>query len=208
MSSPRVYAIDGLVPVIDPSAYVHPSAVLIGDVIVGPGCYVGPCASLRGDFGRLILGRGANVQDTCVMHGFPGTDTVIEEDGHIGHGAVLHGCRIGRNALVGMNAVIMDNAVLGESSIVAACAFVKAGLEIPPRSLVAGVPAKVIRTLSEQEMAWKIEGTLTYQNLTRRSLATLVETTALAAVEPDRKRLELPGVLPLIELRRQSSGSA
>ncbi|ACV36033.1 phenylacetic acid degradation protein PaaY [Accumulibacter sp.] len=208
MSSPRVYAIDGLVPVIDPSAYVHPSAVLIGDVIVGPGCYVGPCASLRGDFGRLILGRGANVQDTCVMHGFPGTDTVIEEDGHIGHGAVLHGCRIGRNALVGMNAVIMDNAVLGESSIVAACAFVKAGLEIPPRSLVAGVPAKIIRTLSEQEMTWKIEGTLTYQNLTRRSLATLVETTALAAVEPDRKRLELPGVLPLIELRRQSSGSA
>lgn len=208
MSSPRVYAIDGLVPVIDPSAYVHPSAVLIGDVIVGPGCYVGPCASLRGDFGRLILGRGANVQDTCVMHGFPGTDTVIEEDGHIGHGAVLHGCRIGRNALVGMNAVIMDNAVLGESSIVAACAFVKAGLEIPARSLVAGVPAKIIRTLSEQEMAWKIEGTLTYQNLTRRSLATLVETTALAAVEPDRKRLELPGVLPLIELRRQSSGSA
>jgi len=208
MSSPRVYAIDGLVPVIDPSAYVHPSAVLIGDVIVGPGCYVGPCASLRGDFGRLILGRGANVQDTCVMHGFPGTDTVIEEDGHIGHGAVLHGCRIGRNALVGMNAVIMDNAVLGESSIVAACAFVKTGLEIPPRSLVAGVPAKIIRTLSEQEMTWKIEGTLTYQNLTRRSLATLVETTALAAVEPDRKRLELPGVLPLIELRRQSSGSA
>ncbi len=208
MNSPRVYAIDGLVPVIDPSAYVHPSAVLIGDVIVGPGCYVGPCASLRGDFGRLILGRGANVQDTCVMHGFPGTDTVIEEDGHIGHGAVLHGCRIGRNALVGMNAVIMDNAVLGESSIVAACAFVKAGLEIPPRSLVAGVPAKIIRTLSEQEMTWKIEGTLTYQNLTRRSLATLVETTALAAVEPDRKRLELPGVLPLIELRRQSSGSA
>lgn len=208
MTPLRVFAIDGIVPVVHPSAYVHPSAVLIGDVIVGPDCYVGPCASLRGDFGRLILERGVNVQDTCVMHGFPGTDTVIEEDGHIGHGAVLHGCRIGRNALVGMNAVIMDNAVLGESSIVAACAFVKAGLEIPPRSLVAGVPAKIIRTLSEQEMAWKIEGTLTYQNLTRRSLATLVETTALAAVEPDRKRLELPGVLPLIELRRQSSGSA
>ena len=208
MSRPLVYRLAGITPVIDPDAWVHPSAVLIGDVIVGPGCYVGPCASLRGDFGRLILEAGVNVQDTCVMHGFPGTDTVIEEDGHIGHGAVLHGCRIGRNALVGMNAVIMDNAVLGESSIVAACAFVKAGLEIPARSLVAGVPAKIIRTLSEQEMAWKIEGTLTYQNLTRRSLATLVETTALAAVEPDRKRLELPGVLPLIELRRQSSGSA
>ena len=133
MTTLRVYAIDGIVPVVDPTAYVHPSAVLIGDVIVGPGCYVGPCASLRGDFGRLILERGANLQDTCVMHGFPGTDTVVEEDGHIGHGAVLHGCRIGRNALVGMNAVIMDNAVVGESSIVAASAFVKAGAEIPPQ---------------------------------------------------------------------------
>ena len=204
MSSPRVYAIDGLIPVIDPSAYVHPSAVLIGDVIVGPGCYVGPCASLRGDFGRLILEAGVNIQDTCVMHGFPGTDTVIEEDGHIGHGAVLHGCRVGRNALVGMNAVIMDNAVLGDSAIVAACAFVKAGMEIPPRSLVAGVPAKVVRALSEQEIAWKIDGTRIYQDLTQRSLATLVEVEPLLAVEPDRKRLHLPGVLPLIELRKQA----
>jgi phenylacetic acid degradation protein len=169
MTTLRVYAIDGIVPVVDPTAYVHPSAVLIGDVIVGPGCYVGPCASLRGDFGRLILERGANLQDTCVMHGFPGTDTVVEEDGHIGHGAVLHGCRIGRNALVGMNAVIMDNAVVGESSIVAASAFVKAGAEIPPRSLAAGMPAKVIRVLSDEEIAWKVDGTRTYQDLARRS---------------------------------------
>ncbi|MBL8373790.1 phenylacetic acid degradation protein PaaY [Accumulibacter sp.] len=207
MNRPRVFAIDGIVPVIDPSAYVHPSAVLIGDVIVGAGCYVGPCASLRGDFGRLILEQGVNVQDTCVMHGFPGTDTVIEQDGHIGHGAVLHGCHIGRNALVGMNAVIMDNAVLGESSMVAACAFVKAGMEIPARSLVAGVPARVLRPLSDQELAWKLAGTRTYQDLTRRSLATLVEAEALTAVEPDRKRFDLPGVLPLIELRKLSENS-
>jgi phenylacetic acid degradation protein len=207
MNRPRVFAIDGIVPVIDPSAYVHPSAVLIGDVIVGAGCYVGPCASLRGDFGRLILEQGVNVQDTCVMHGFPGTDTVIEQDGHIGHGAVLHGCHIGRNALVGMNAVIMDNAVLGESSMVAACAFVKAGMEIPARSLVAGVPARVLRPLSDQELAWKFEGTRTYQDLTRRSLATLVEAEALTAVEPDRKRFDLPGVLPLVELRKLSENS-
>ena len=203
MSHPRVYAIDGIVPVIDPSAYVHPSAVLIGDVIIGAGCYVGPCASLRGDFGRLILEAGANVQDTCVMHGFPGTDTVVEEDGHIGHGAVLHGCRVGRNALVGMNAVIMDNAVIGESSIIAACAFVKAGMEIPPRSLVAGMPAKVIRQVSEQEITWKIEGTRTYQDLVRRSRATLVETVALSAAEPDRKRISIPGVIPLTDLKKQ-----
>ena len=204
MNSLRVYAIDGIVPVVDPTAFVHPSAVLIGDVIVGPGCYVGPCASLRGDFGRLILERGANLQDTCVMHGFPGTDTVVEEDGHIGHGAVLHGCRIGRNALIGMNAVIMDNAVIGESAIVAASAFVKAGAEIPPRSLVAGMPAKVIRTLSDEEIAWKGEGTKTYQDLTRRCLATMVETDPLSEVEADRKRIHIPDVIPLVELKKSA----
>lgn len=205
MISLRVYAIDGIVPVVDPTAFVHPSAVLIGDVIVGPDCYVGPCASLRGDFGRIILERGANVQDTCVMHGFPGTDTVVEENGHIGHGAVLHGCRIKRNALVGMNAVIMDNAVIGEATIVAACAFVKAGAEIPAGSLVAGMPAKVIRPLSEQEIAWKSEGTSTYHELTRRSLATMVETAPLTAVEPNRQRIDLPDVLPLVELKNRAA---
>lgn len=203
MNPLRVYAIDSIVPVVDPSAFVHPTAVLIGDVIVGPGCYVGPCASLRGDFGRLILERGANVQDTCVMHGFPGTDTVVGEDGHIGHGAVLHGCRIGRNALVGMNAVIMDNAVIGEECIVAACAFVKAGAEIPPRSLVAGMPAKVVRAVSAEEIAWKSDGTRTYQDLARRSLATMVETAPLAAVEADRRRIHLPEVVPLVELKKR-----
>ena len=199
----KVYAIDGIVPVVDPTAYVHPSAILIGDVIIGPGCYVGPCASLRGDFGRLILERGANLQDTCVMHGFPGTDTVVEEDGHIGHGAVLHGCRIKRNALVGMNAVIMDNVVIGEEAIIAASAFVKAGVEIPPRVLVAGVPAKVIRPLSEDEIRWKSQGTATYQDLTRRCLATLHETVPLTAVEPDRKRIEMPDVVPLVATRNR-----
>ncbi|WP_454456958.1 phenylacetic acid degradation protein PaaY [Thauera phenylacetica] len=203
MKQLKVYAIDGIVPVVDPTAYVHPSAVLIGDVIVGPDCYVGPCACLRGDFGRLILERGSNLQDTCVMHGFPGTDTVVEEDGHIGHGAVLHGCRVGRNALVGMNAVIMDNAVIGESSIVAAAAFVKAGVEIPPRMLVAGMPAKAIRPLSDEEIRWKSSGTATYQDLTRRSLATMEETAPLTAMEADRKRIHMPDVVPLVELRRR-----
>lgn len=203
MNPLRVYAIDGIVPVVDPTAYVHPSAVLIGDVIIGPGCYVGPCASLRGDFGRLILQAGANLQDTCVMHGFPGTDTVVEENGHVGHGAVLHGCRVGRNALVGMNAVIMDNAVIGEASIVAASAFVKASERIPDRVLVAGVPAKVIRPLTDEEIAWKSDGTRTYQELTRRCLATLVETAPLTAVEAERKRIHMPDVIPLTELKKR-----
>ncbi len=203
MKTLRVYAIDGIVPVVDPTAFVHPTAVLIGDVIVGPGCYVGPCASLRGDFGRLILERGANLQDTCVMHGFPGTDTIVGEDGHIGHGAVLHGCQVRRNALVGMNAVIMDNAVIGESAVVAACAFVKAGVEIPPRSLAAGMPARVIRPLSDGEIAWKVDGTHTYQDLTRRCLATMVECDPLAAVEPERPRIHMPDVIPLVELKQR-----
>jgi phenylacetic acid degradation protein len=197
----KVFAVNGVTPVVDPTAFVHPSAVLIGDVIVGARCYVGPAASLRGDFGRIEVRAGANVQDCCVMHGFPQTDTVIEEEGHIGHGAILHGCIVRRNALVGMNAVINDNAQIGESAIVAAMAFVKAGMIVPPRTLVAGVPAKVVRALTEQELAWKVEGTHSYQELTRRSLATMVETEPLAAPEPDRRRIDLPELLPLSELK-------
>jgi phenylacetic acid degradation protein len=197
----KVFAINGVTPVVDPSAFVHPSAVLIGDVIVGARCYVGPAASLRGDFGRIEVRAGANIQDCCVMHGFPGTDTVVEEGGHIGHGAILHGCVVRRGALVGMNAVINDNAEVGESAIVAAMAFVKAGMIVPPRTLVAGVPAKIVRTLTDQEIAWKAEGTKSYQELTRRSLATMMETEPLSAPEADRRRIELPELLPLSELK-------
>ena len=144
---------------------------------------------MRGDFGRLILEEGANLQDTCVMHGFPEGDTVVEANGHIGHGAVLHGCRIKRNAMVGMNSVVMDGVVIGESSIVAAMSFVKSGAEIPARSLVAGIPAKVIRSLTDEEIAWKTKGTVAYQELTLRSLRTMRETEPLTQVELDRKRI-------------------
>lgn len=183
------YAIDGVIPVVDPSAYVHPSAVLIGDVIIGPHCYVAPLASLRGDFGRIRLERGANLQDCCVMHSFPSRECLIEEDGHIGHGAVLHGCTVGRGALVGMNAVVMDDAVIGARAIVAAMAFVRAGYAVPPATLVAGIPAKVLRPLSEDEMRWKQEGTLGYQELARRARRSMVEVNPLPAPEPDRPAL-------------------
>lgn len=193
----QVYSIDGVIPVVDPTAFVHPSAILIGDVIVGPGCYVGPAASLRGDFGRLILERGANLQDTCVMHGFPGTDTVVEEDGHVGHGAVLHGCIVKRDALIGMNAVIMDGAVIGESAIVAAMAFVKAGFEVPPRMLAAGIPAKILRPVTDEEIAWKREGTEDYQRLAIRSMKTMRPVEPLTEVEPDRPRTDSGASIPL-----------
>lgn len=204
MAQPRVYSIDGVTPVVDPSSFVHPSAILIGDVIIGRNCYIGPTACLRGDFGRILILDGANIQDSCIMHGFPGTDTVVEENGHIGHGAILHGCRIRRGALVGMNSVINDNAEIGEAAIVAAMSFVKAEMVVPPRMLAAGSPARVLRELTPLEMAWKAEGTRTYQDLTVRSLGTMVETLALTAPEPERKRLNLPELLPLSELKARA----
>ena len=198
------YEIDGIRPVVDPDAYVHPTAVLIGDVIVGPRCYVGPAASLRGDYGRIVLEEGSNVQDTCVMHGFPGTDTVVEAEGHVGHGAVLHGCIVKRGAMVGMNSVVMDEAVIGEAAIVAACSFVKSGMVIASRTLAAGVPAKVLRALTDEEIAWKQSGTRTYQELAVRSAKTMREVAPLAAAEADRPRIKVADdVVPLIALRKK-----
>ncbi|MDY0745937.1 phenylacetic acid degradation protein PaaY [Paucibacter sp. R3-3] len=196
------YAIDGVIPVVHPSAHVHPTAVLIGDVIVGPGCYIGPCASLRGDFGRIVLHKGVNVQDTCVIHGFPESETVVEANGHIGHGSVLHGCIVRHDALVGMNAVVMDEAEVGAYSIVAACAFVRAGLKLPEKSLIAGLPAKVLRPLTEDEIRWKREGTETYQELARRCHASLREVQPLAEREADRPQLPTHGPKTLVATKR------
>ncbi len=196
------YAIDGITPVVDPDAYVHPSAVLIGDVIVGRGCYVAPLSALRGDFGRIVLEAGSNLQDCCVMHGYPGTDTVVGNDGHIGHAAVLHGCRVGADALVGMNATIMDGADIGAASLVAANAFVAAGFRVPPRSLVAGVPGRIVRELTDEEIEWKRRGTRDYQELTVRSLRSLTETEPLRAVEPGRRRIEVSALEPLHKSRK------
>jgi len=194
----NVYAFEGLIPVIKPGAYVHPTAVLIGDVVIEAGCYIGPGAALRADFGRIEIGLGANVQDNCVVHSFPGRTVVIAEDGHIGHAAVIHGCTIGRNALVGMNATVMDDAVVGEEAIVAANSFVKAGFEVPPRTLVAGVPAKILRELGDKDVAWKSKATAEYQELARRCLASMEAVDPLQAGEPDRRRAaERADVKPL-----------
>ncbi|KHL69201.1 phenylacetic acid degradation protein PaaY [Pseudomonas flexibilis] len=193
------YSLDGLTPVVHPSAFVHPTAVLIGDVIVGPGCYVGPLASLRGDFGRIVLEEGANLQDTCVMHGFPDSDTVVERHGHIGHGAVIHGCRIGADALIGMNAVVMDRASIGARSFVSASAFVKAGFVCEPQSLVMGTPASVKRLLGDEEVAWKQAATREYQLLAQRCRESLVECQPLSAPEPGRRHVWSSALRPKAE---------
>jgi len=190
------YAIEDLVPVVDPTAFVHPTAVLIGDVIVGPNCYVGANAVLRGDFGRIVLQTGCNLQDNCVMHSFPGQDCIIETDGHIGHGAILHGCTVGNNALVGMQSVIMDGARIGANSFVAACSFVKAGFDGPAQVLLIGNPAVVKRPLSDDEVSWKRRGTGEYQQLTERSLNSHRAVQPLAAEQPDRPRYSASGHKP------------
>jgi len=198
---PKVYSIDGIVPVVHPSAFVHESAVLIGDVIVGARAYIGPCACLRGDFGRIVVEEGANVQDSCLLHGFPGKDTEVRRGATIGHGAVLHGCVVGAGALVGMNAVVNDNAEVGEDAMVAALAFVRAEAKIPPRSLAAGIPAKVLRELSSDEVKWKRDNSALYQQLAVRSLTTMQRVDALTEVEPERKTIDIPGSIPLSEMK-------
>ena len=200
---PKVYAIDGIVPVVDPSAFVHPSAVLIGDVIVGARAYIGPCASLRGDFGRIVVEEGANIQDHCMLHGFPGKDTVVGPQVTVGHGAILHGCVVRRGALIGMNCVVNDNAEVGEHAVVAALAFVKAEGRIPARALVAGIPAKVLRQLSDEEIRWKDDNMRLYQRLAVRGATTMQAVEALTRPEPNRKRIDIPGAIPLSELKKK-----
>jgi len=193
----KVFSIDGVTPVVHPTAFVHPRAVLIGDVVVGPGSYVAPCASLRGDIGRIVVGEGANVQDSCLLHCFPNAECVIEDWGHVGHGTVMHGARVGRHALIGMNSVLMDGCVIGEAAFVAAMSFVPAGFEVPERTLVAGVPAKVRRALTDEEMAWKRSGTEEYHRIAARSLATMQEVDALTEEEANRPSLRVETLHPL-----------
>lgn len=199
----RVYAIDDVIPVIAPDSFVHPEAVIIGDVWIGSGCYIGPSACLRGDFGPIRIGNHCNIQDTCVLHSFPARTLTIEDGGHIGHGAILHGCHIGKNALIGMNAVVMDDVVIGANAFVAAMAFVKTGFKVPPATLVAGMPARVVRPLGEKEIAWKSNGTEEYCELARRSLRSLRPVAPLTA--PEENRPQLPGceAVPLREHRGQ-----
>ena len=201
---PQVYSLDGITPVVDSSAFVHPTAVLIGDVIIGPNCYIGPGASLRGDFGRIVFEEGSNLQDNCVVHTFPNTETIVERAGHIGHGAILHGCRIKQGAMVGMTAVVMDDAEIGESAVVAALTFVKSGMIVPPRTLIAGIPGKIIRPLSEEEIEWKNEGTAIYQALSLRCKAGLDETEPLTEPEPDRPRMRVPQFESLPRIKKNS----
>ena len=202
----EIYSLEGVTPVIHESSFVHPSAVIIGYVVIGPQCWIGPGASLRGDLGRLNIGEGVNIQDNCVMHCFPGASATIEDWGHIGIGAVIHGCVIGENTMIGMNSVIMDGSRIGPRSIVAAMSFVKAGTVTPDQSLIAGVPAAVKRALSDEEVTWKEKGTQEYHKIAKRMLDSLEKTEPLRTLDADRPRLKVEPHQPL-HVAKKSMGN-
>ena len=176
-----IYSFKGYTPVVHESSYVHPLAAVTGNVIIGKNCYIGPGAAIRGDWGQIILEDGVNVQENCTVHMFPGKSITLKESAHVGHGAIIHGANLGRNCLIGMNAVIMDDAEIGDESIVGAMAFVKAETIIPKRSLVVGNPAKVIKQVTDEMIAWKTKGTGLYQQLPADCHESLKE------VEPHRE---------------------
>jgi phenylacetic acid degradation protein len=182
----NVFAFDGFIPVIHESAFVHPQATVTGNVVIGRDVYVGPGAAIRGDWGGIVIDDGCNVQESCTIHMFPGVTVHLERSAHIGHGAVVHGARIGENALIGMNAVVMDNATVGAGSIVGALCFVPSEMQIPPRSVVVGNPAKVVKQVSDEMLAWKTDGTALYQALPARLHASLRPCEPLHEVPADR----------------------
>ncbi len=180
-----IYSFKSFIPVIHQSAFVHPQAAVTGNVIIGKGCYIGPGAALRGDWGQIIIEDGCNVQENCTIHMFPGVTVLLKEGAHIGHGAIVHGATIGKNCLVGMNAVIMDNVELGDESIVGALSFIKQDEKIPPRSVIAGNPAKIIRQVSNELITWKTQGTALYQQLPAEMIAHWQPCEPLREIPPD-----------------------
>jgi len=160
-----IYKFKGFIPVVHPTAFVHPQATITGNVIIGEDVYIGPAAAIRGDWGGIVIEAGCNVQENCTIHMFPGVEVRLREGAHIGHGAIIHGAQIGKNVLVGMNSVILDDARIGDECIVGALSFVKAKTVFEPRSLIVGNPAKRIKSVSDEMIDWKSRGTALYQKL-------------------------------------------
>lgn len=185
-----IYSFKGIIPVVHETAYVHPQATVTGDVIIGRNVYIGPGAAIRGDFGKIVIEDGCNVQENCTIHMFPGVTVLLKENAHIGHGAIIHGAQIGRNCLVGMNAVLMDDVVLGDECIVGALTFIKAKEVIPSRSLLAGNPYKVIREVSDEMMKWKTEGTKIYQQLAIDCHTSLLACEPLREIPAEDRRVD------------------
>ena len=201
-----IYSFKDYIPVVHESSFVHPLAAVTGNVIIGKNCYIGPGAAIRGDWGQIILEDGVNVQENCTVHMFPGKSITLKESAHVGHGAIIHGANLGKNCLIGMNSVIMDDAEIGDESIVGAMAFVKAETKIPPRSLVVGNPAQVIKEVSDEMIAWKTKGTQLYQQFPKDCHESLKEVEPLREV-PKKMKIQEGAYDTLREhfLRKQES---
>jgi phenylacetic acid degradation protein len=182
-----IYEFNGYKPVIDPSSFVHKEATIIGNVIIGKKVYIGPGASIRGDWGKITIKDGCNVQDNCTIHIFPGKDVILEENAHIGHGAIVHGANIGKNTLVGMNSVIMDDCNIGDECIIGALCFVKGEMNIPNRKIVVGNPAIIKGEVSDEMISWKTKGTELYQDLPNECYTLMKECEPLKEIENNRK---------------------
>lgn len=181
-----IYEFNGFKPVIHPSSFIHPQANVTGNVIIGKDVYIGPSAVLRGDWGKIIIEDGCNVQENCTIHMFPGKDVILKKSAHIGHGAIIHGGIIGENTLIGMNSVIMDDVEIGNECIVGALSFVKANTIFESRSLIVGNPAKKIKEVSDEMIAWKTDGTKLYQQLPKDCYETLRACEPLTEIEENR----------------------
>ncbi|MFZ4435885.1 MAG: transferase hexapeptide repeat family protein [Flavobacterium psychrophilum] len=180
------YSFNGLTPVVHESSFIHPQAAVTGNVIIGKDVYVGPGAAIRGDWGEIIIEDGCNVQENCTIHMFPGKSMVLKAGAHIGHGAIIHGANIGANCLVGMNAVIMDDVIIGDECIIGALSFIKAGTHIPNRKMVVGNPAEIIKSVTDEMIAWKTAGTALYQQLPKQCFDTLQAVEPLREIPKDR----------------------
>jgi carbonic anhydrase/acetyltransferase-like protein (isoleucine patch superfamily) len=184
-----VYSFNQYIPVVHESSFIHPLAAVTGNVIIGRNCYIGPGAALRGDWGKIIIEDGCNVQENCTIHMFPGLTVLLKEAAHIGHGAIIHGAIIGRNCLVGMNAVVMDHVEIGDESIIGALSFIKENEKIPPRSLLAGNPARIIKQVTDDMIAWKTEGTKLYQHLPADLMNGLKACEPLREIPPEQSEM-------------------
>lgn len=182
-----IYEFNGYKPAIDPSSFVHKEATIIGNVIIGKKVYIGPGASIRGDWGKITIKDGCNVQDNCTIHIFPGKDVILEENAHIGHGAIIHGANIGKNTLVGMNSVIMDDCNIGDECIIGALCFMKGEMNIPNRKIVVGNPAIIKGEVSDEMISWKTKGTELYQDLPNECYNLMKECKPLKEIEKNRK---------------------
>jgi phenylacetic acid degradation protein/carnitine operon protein CaiE len=185
-----IYSFNGFIPVVKESSFVHPQASVIGNVLIGENVYVGPSAVIRGDWGKIIIEDGCNVQENCTIHMFPGTTVTLKKGAHIGHGAIIHGGTIGENCLIGMNSVIMDDVIMEAECIIGALSFVPAKMHLPKRSLAVGNPAKIVKEVSDEMIAWKTQGTALYQALPADCYASMKACEPLREIDKNRPAQE------------------